>query len=186
MYKISSVFGDSILPLSTILVFDFGIVPTGWSFPYKNCQIQMCPECNLIVMWRIHSVTMKVQAGSNSLGSNLTYTMIEWAMQANVTWLYWVDTSAGGLLVPEGIIRQVVSALVLTWLIRYIYYCNLQLLNNVIINKAKVPPPSDIGDLSRFWPFGFIALKTLNYLAFKSLDFECTWCRLLQKRVVHS
>ena len=33
---------------------------------------------------------------------------------------HWVDTSAGGLLVPEGIIRTVVSASALTWFIRYI------------------------------------------------------------------
>jgi hypothetical protein len=71
---------------------------------------------------RIYSVTMKVQAGSNPLGSNLTYTMIEWAMQANVTWLYWVDTSASAL----------------TRFIRYIYYWNLQFLNNVIIIKSTV------------------------------------------------
>jgi len=37
MYKISSVFGDSILPLSPILVFDFGIFPMVWSFLYKDC-----------------------------------------------------------------------------------------------------------------------------------------------------
>jgi hypothetical protein len=30
-----------------------------------------------------------------------------------------VDTSAGGLLVPEGIIRPVVSVSALTWFIRY-------------------------------------------------------------------
>ena len=35
---------------------------------------------------------------------------------------HWVDTSAGGLLVPEGIIHTVVSASALTWFIRYIYY----------------------------------------------------------------
>ena len=35
---------------------------------------------------------------------------------------YWVDTSAGGLLVPDGIILPVVSASALTWFIRYIYY----------------------------------------------------------------
>jgi hypothetical protein len=29
-----------------------------------------------------------------------------------------------------------------------------------------------------------IALNTLNYLAFQSSDFECTWWRLFQKRVV--
>jgi hypothetical protein len=33
---------------------------------------------------------------------------------------HWVDTSAGGLLVLEGIIRPVVSASALTWFIRYI------------------------------------------------------------------
>ena len=36
----------------------------------------------------------------------------------------------------------------------------------------------------RFSPFGFIAPKTLNYLSFQSLDFECTWWKLSQKRVV--
>jgi hypothetical protein len=30
--------------------------------------------------------------------------------------------SAGGLLVPEGIIRPVISVSALTWFIRYIYY----------------------------------------------------------------
>ena len=33
---------------------------------------------------------------------------------------HWVDTSAGGLLVLEGIICPVVSASALTWFIRYI------------------------------------------------------------------
>ena len=51
---------------------------------------------------------------------------------------HWIDTSAGGLLVLEGITRSVVSASVLTWFIIYIYYRNLQFLNNVIINKTKV------------------------------------------------
>jgi len=41
---------------------------------------------------------------------------------------HWVDTSAGGLLVPAGIICPVVSASSLTWFIRYIYYWNLQFL----------------------------------------------------------
>jgi hypothetical protein len=34
----------------------------------------------------------------------------------------WVNTSAGGVFVPHGIIRSVVSASALTWFIRYIYY----------------------------------------------------------------
>ena len=37
-----------------------------------------------------------------------------------------------------------------------------------------------------FRPFGFITHKTLNYLAFQSLDFERTWWRLFQKRVVRA
>ena len=35
-----------------------------------------------------------------------------------------------------------------------------------------------------FRPFRFIAPKNLNYLAFQSFDFECTWWRLFHKRVV--
>jgi hypothetical protein len=35
---------------------------------------------------------------------------------------HWVDTSAGGLLVPGSIIRPVVSGLALTWFTKYIYY----------------------------------------------------------------
>jgi hypothetical protein len=51
---------------------------------------------------------------------------------------HWVDISAGGLLVPEGIIRPVVSDSTLTWFIRYVYYWNLQFLNNVIMIKITV------------------------------------------------
>jgi hypothetical protein len=58
-----------------------------------------------------------------------------------IYYYYWVDTSAGGLQVPEGIIRPVVGASALTWFIRYIYYWNLQFLNNLIINKTKVLLP---------------------------------------------
>jgi hypothetical protein len=45
------------------------------------------------------------------------------------------------ILVPEGIIRPVVSASELTWCIRYIHCRNLQFLNNVIINKTKALLP---------------------------------------------
>ena len=34
---------------------------------------------------------------------------------------HWVDTSAGGLLVPEGIISPVVNVSVLTWFIIYLH-----------------------------------------------------------------
>jgi hypothetical protein len=51
------------------------------------------------------------------------------------------------LLVPEGIIRPVVSASALTWFIRYVYFWNLLFLNNVIINKTKVLLPRASGTL---------------------------------------
>jgi hypothetical protein len=44
---------------------------------------------------------------------------------------YWVDTSAGGRLVPEGIIHPVIFFLKLTLFIRYIKVCNLQFLKNL-------------------------------------------------------
>jgi hypothetical protein len=40
---------------------------------------------------------------------------------------HWVDTSAGGLLVSEGIARSIVNATALLWFITYFYYQNLQL-----------------------------------------------------------
>ena len=49
-----------------------------------------------------------------------------------------VDSSPGGLLVTECIIRPVASVSALTWFIRYIYDRNLKFLNNVIIIKTKV------------------------------------------------
>jgi hypothetical protein len=68
-----------------------------------------------------------------------------------------VDTSAGGLLVLEDIIRPVVNVSALTWFIRYICYWNLQFLNNVISDKTMV----------------FLSLESV------------IWWRLFQKRVVH-
>ena len=61
-----------------------------------------------------------------------------------------VSVSAGGLLVPEGIIHLVVSDSILTWFIRYIYYWNLQFLNHVIINKTKVLLPQTYVTLANF------------------------------------
>jgi hypothetical protein len=86
----------------------------------------------------------------------------------------WVNTSDGGVLVPESIIRPVVSASALTWFIRYIYYWKLQFLNNVIINKTKVLLPQAYVTLADY------------YLAFQSFDFVRTWWRLFQKRVVRT
>jgi hypothetical protein len=52
-----------------------------------------------------------------------------------------VDASPDGLLVSDCIIRSVVSDSALPWLIRYMYYSNLQFLNNVMINKTNVLIP---------------------------------------------
>ena len=78
----------------------------------------------------------------------------------------------------------------LTWFIRYIYYRNLQFLNNVIMNKSKILLPqvkvTHYPILAiMFRPFGFIPCKTLNYLAFQFFDFERTWW-LFQKCVVRN
>jgi hypothetical protein len=70
----------------------------------------------------------------------MLYNVVELkTIQCNFTWTSFV--SAGGLFVPEGIIRPVVSASVLTWFIRYIFYRNLQLLINVIFIKTKALLP---------------------------------------------
>ena len=56
---------------------------------------------------------------------------------------HWTDTSAGGLLVSEGIVRPVVSTSILTWFIICFYYRNLQFLNimikiNVLLSQTWV------------------------------------------------
>jgi hypothetical protein len=95
-------------------------------------------------------------------------------------YFHWVDTSARGLFVYEGVIRPMVSVSALTWFIRYISYSNLQFLNNVVINKTKVPFPqayvtlADIGYL--VYTLCFTCYKRyLNLFTFKSFDYECTW-----------
>ena len=55
------------------------------------------------------------------------------------------DTSVVGLLVPEGIVRPVISV------IKYIYYLNLQFLSNVIIINITFHHPQEytsVADIS--------------------------------------
>jgi hypothetical protein len=35
-----------------------------------------------------------------------------------------------------------------------------------------------------YWPFGLLAPKDFNYLAFQSFDFDLNWCRLFKIYVV--
>jgi hypothetical protein len=66
-----------------------------------------------------------------------------------------------------------VSASALTWFVRYIYYGNLQFLNNVIINKTEVLLPQAYVTLA---DFGYPVLlpPNFNYLSFQYFDFELT------------
>ena len=107
------------------------------------------------------------------------------------------STSAGWLLVPNGIIHPVINTSTLTLIVMYIYYWNLQFLNNVNINKTKVLLL--IGDLIWFWLsclgllifllpifklFGFSIFRFWQYLMKVILSvpdegyFERTWWRL--------
>ena len=54
---------------------------------------------------------------------------------------HWVEISSGAPLVTESIISPVVSVSTLTWFIRYIYYWNMQFLNNVIMIKTNILLP---------------------------------------------
>jgi len=63
---------------------------------------------------------------------------------------HWVDNTAGGHFFPEAMIRQVVNASALACFNIYIYYCNLQFLNNVMINKTKVLLPHAYVTLDNF------------------------------------
>jgi hypothetical protein len=54
--------------------------------------------------------------------------------------------SVGWLIVPEGILHPAVSVSTLTYIIRYICYCNKQFLYNIIIIKLK---PNN--NIRRFW-----------------------------------
>ena len=100
----------------------------------------------------------------------------------NISKCRWVSISEaynvglwGGLGFPpvvKGITRSVVS--VSSSFIRYIYYLNLQFLNNVIIFKTKDSSPSGI--VANFcypvWARGSCCSQTLNYLAFQYFDIE--------------
>jgi hypothetical protein len=101
----------------------------------------------------------------------------------------WAYLMKGGLLVPEGIIRPVVIASLLTRFIRYIHYWNIQFPNNAIIIKTNVFLPPAYVTITEFGysvcaPLFTWTQRFLNYMAFPSLDLARTLWRLFQKRVV--
>jgi hypothetical protein len=60
-----------------------------------------------------------------------------WIRYLLLYYYQWVDTSIGGILVPEGIIRSVVSASEQIWFIRYIFYRNVVFNHEIIIKKNR-------------------------------------------------
>ena len=93
------------------------------------------------------------------------------------------------VLDPEVMIHPVVSVSALTRFIRCIYFWNLQFLNNLIIIKAKDPLPQAYMTLSDFgcpgWSLWYYCSQECwDYLVYQSFDFEHTWWRWIQRRVV--
>ena len=68
------------------------------------------------------SIPLRVDYLSTFILLSLGRYLFGWTIYLRLYYYHWVDTSSGGLLVPEGITRPVVSASALTWFIRYIYY----------------------------------------------------------------
>ena len=64
---------------------------------------------------------------------------------------HWVDTTAGGLLVPEGIIRPVVGASVLTTISKIHFVTNSLLINFEILLKLRYQLPQAKLTLAGFW-----------------------------------
>ena len=96
-----------------------------------------------------------------------------------------INTSAGGLLVPEDIIHPADSGSTLTWFIKYIYYCNLHFLNTYEIQLLKLRFSS-----ARPYPVYALVLtcsqRILNYiwLPFQSLHSAHSLRKLNQTSVL--
>ena len=97
---------------------------------------------------------------------------------------HWVDTSAGGLLVPEGIISSVVSTSVLTWFNKP--FSNCPFMNFEIIKKLRFQLPQEKLTLDEFGfyfrYFWHLAPQRFRYLyihGFQIFGFERSWWRLI-------
>ena len=88
---------------------------------------------------------------------------------------HWVDVSASRLLVPEGIMRPVISTPVLAW---FHWLCTVSKSCNHYWNLRF--PPSDIGDLSWMWlscSLVLLLLKMLKLFGFPNFWF---WAYLMK------
>ena len=98
-----------------------------------------------------------------------------------------ITITAGGLLVPEGIISQVVSVSTLTWFIRYISYWKFTVPKLCNYYQSEGSSPSGIGDLCwfkiiLFMSFGLLPHKTFYIIWFVNLSY----LMLFEKHVVHT
>ena len=90
-----------------------------------------------------------------------------------------------GLLIPEGIIRPVVSVSALTWFIRYIYYWNLEFLSNVIIIKTKVLLPQVLW-LFCWGPLILLLTNTIKLFGFPIFRFSAVKYFLMTVAIINS
>ena len=88
----------------------------------------------------------------------------------------WIDTSACGLLVPEGIIHQVVSVSVLTWFIRYIVFSKMYCYQ-IIQLLLKSPPPLRVPQpivASLFWFSCSTSMEKKSFDLFSNTQYDVT------------
>ena len=99
----------------------------------------ICNDLHFFILWSLIFFNALSSSACKFTASASSVVILKKKSQHNNQTLQdWVDTSAGGLLFSEGIICPVFSVSALTWLIRYIYYWNLQFPSIVIINQTKV------------------------------------------------
>ena len=70
---------------------------------------------DFIITWLLNTLALSVPGEGCSRNASYQLNLL-----STFYYYHWVDISAGGILVSEGITRLVVSALALTWFIRYI------------------------------------------------------------------
>jgi hypothetical protein len=117
------------------------------NYTYETCcDHRWYSEWYRTILMKHVVITDDIQNGTELYLWNMLWSQMIFRMVQNYTYetccdhyirslglycYYLVNISTGGLLIPERISYLVVSASTLIWFIRYIYYWNLQFLNNV-------------------------------------------------------
>jgi hypothetical protein len=116
--------------------FTFSFLCVFFQFLYVVRYFCLRFLCFVFVSWLSNLSMLSVPDEGYSRNALCTLNLI-----STFFYYHWVDITGVGLLVPECIIRPVVSASALTWFNRYMCYWNLQFLNNKSIIKIKVLLP---------------------------------------------